>query len=127
MDYIMLATLIRVIVALLISYDIVCQWSKNFSKRIQDFPPEMCLDFSRTPVRYGIPKKHFRVHGPNHSKYSFNYMRRVGRTYGERIETHWGHMNGVANSTREMSLGGRHETMNDHWSSWNWDKILELG
>ncbi|KAI0702101.1 hypothetical protein C8Q76DRAFT_802395 [Earliella scabrosa] len=126
MDYIVLATLMKIMVAIFISYDIACQWSKAFAKRILDFPPEMRIDFSQTPVRYGIPKKHFRVHGPNHSKYSLNLLPKVGRTYGERIETHWGHMNGLPNSAREMSPGGRHELMNDHWSSWNWQKIIEL-
>ena len=28
----------RILVALLISYDIACQWSKNFAKRVKDFP-----------------------------------------------------------------------------------------
>ena len=80
-----MATAVFVLVSLFISYDITCQWSKNFAKRVMEFPAAMRIDFSRTPVWYGIPKKHFRVHGPNHSKFSFNFLRWVGRTYGESL------------------------------------------
>ena len=26
-----------------------------------------------------------------------------------------------------MSPGMQHELMNDHWGSWNWQKIINLG
>ncbi|KAI0743720.1 hypothetical protein C8Q80DRAFT_1122131 [Daedaleopsis nitida] len=99
-------------------------WSKKLTARVKSLPPSMQLDFSKTTVRYGIPKKHIRVHGPDHNKFSFNFLPKVGRTYGEGIESHWSHMNPVAASTCEISLQLRHEVMNDHWSSWNWQKIV---
>lgn len=127
MDYIILSAIIGTLLMLFISYDIACQWSRNFPKRVQDFAPEMRINFDKTQVRYAIPKKHIRVHGPDHSRYSLNFLPRVGRTYGEGIESHWSHMNPVATSTREMSPAMRHEVMDDHWASWNWQKIIGLG
>ena len=45
MDYLVFSTLAGVVLRLLISYDIACQWFKNLFKRmVEDFPPEMQLD-----------------------------------------------------------------------------------
>ncbi|TFK79917.1 hypothetical protein K466DRAFT_504786, partial [Polyporus arcularius HHB13444] len=108
MDYLFFSTLLGIVfIILLVSYDIACQWSVNLLKRMADFPTDMWLDLGRTTLRYAIPKKHFRVHGPNHSRFSFNFLPGVGRTYGEGIESHWSHMNPVALSAREMSPGVR--------------------
>lgn len=127
MDYLLLRTLARVIVTLLLlSYDIACQWSKNFWKRVEAFPREMRLPRT-TFVRFVIPKKHFTVHGPNHSKFSLNYLSNTVRTCGEGIESHWGVNNGVSSMTGEMGPGLRHEVLNDGWGAWNWDKLLNLG
>ncbi|RDX40145.1 hypothetical protein OH76DRAFT_1423890 [Lentinus brumalis] len=118
MDYLFFSTLIGVIIIiLLVSYDIACQWNRNLLSRMASFPVDMWIDLSRTTLRFAIPKKHFRVHGANHSRYSFNFLPFVGRTYGEGIESHWSHMNPVALSAREMSPGVRHEHLNDHWGT----------
>ncbi|KAI0074003.1 hypothetical protein K474DRAFT_1677445 [Panus rudis PR-1116 ss-1] len=128
MDYLILSTLLGVFILLLfLSYDIACQFSKNFAKRVDNFPSAMQLDLSAIRLHWGIPKKHLAVHGPNHSKYSFNYLPHVGRTYGEGIESGWSHINPMALSTREMSPGARHETLDDHWGAWNWGKIIGMG
>lgn len=128
MDYLMFSTLMEVLLALLISYDIVCQWCRHLWERMMKLPPDMQIDRARIPeVRFGIPKEHIRVHGPNHSKFSFNFLPHVGRTYGEGIESQWSFMNPLSMSTREMTLGSRHELMNDHWGSWNWSKVIAFG
>ncbi|KAH9894841.1 hypothetical protein C8Q73DRAFT_645213, partial [Cubamyces lactineus] len=126
MDYLLVSTLAGTLyLFLLISYDIACQWYRNFFKRMAEFPPDTRLDLSKIKeIRFTIPKKHYRVHGPNHSRFSLNLLPRVGRTYGEGIESHWSHMNPLALSTREMSLGMRHEVYNDHWGAWNWQKTI---
>ncbi|KAI0743686.1 hypothetical protein C8Q80DRAFT_1122101 [Daedaleopsis nitida] len=112
MDYILFTTLLGVIfLILLISYDIACQWNRNLLKRMAQFPVGMHFDANTKPLWFAIPKKHFRVHGPNYSRYSFNFLPRVGRTYGEGIKLHWSHMNVVALSARKMSPG-------------NWQKII---
>ncbi|PIL29361.1 hypothetical protein GSI_09412 [Ganoderma sinense ZZ0214-1] len=130
MDYLYFSTLLGVVLVILISYDIVCQWARHLFKRMFEwFPSEMHVTQTQLEeMRFAIPKKHFRVHGGSpHSQYSFNYLPRVGRTYGERIETHWSHMNPLALSTREMSIGMRHDVLNDNWGAWNWQKTLEFG
>ncbi len=128
MDYLVFNTLLGIIIMiLLLSYDIACQWSKRFWIRAKDFPKEMQPSPAIKHVRFAIPKKHYRVHGPKHSKFSLNFIPRVGRTYGEGIESHWGHMNPVALSAREMAESARHELLDFHWGGWNWQKIINFG
>ena len=127
-DYLLLQTLTLAMVAMVVlSYDIACQYSKKFWARVKAFPPEMQVDKESVQIRFVIPKKHIVVHGPNHSQYSLNYLKSVARTYGEGIESTWHVFNGVSPATAEMGPGMRHEVLNDHWGSWNWEKILGLG
>ena len=100
-DYLIISTLVGVfLTTLFISYDIACQYSKNFKKRIDNnLSQEMEVIPLQTQVHWAIPKKHIAVHGPNHSKYSFNFLCGVGRTYGEGIESGWSHMNPIYNSS----------------------------
>lgn len=129
MDFFLHSTLIGVMLYLLvISYDIACQYCKNFKKRfVEDFPEKERLDLDETEIRWVIPKNHLPVHGPNHSRYSLNFVDKVGRTYGEGIESSWSSLNPVSMSTREMALATRHEVINDHIGSWNWTKTIEFG
>lgn len=129
MDYILLSTLTGTVVPIFLTYDIACQYSKNFARRVANFPPSMRLDEIRVvSMKWAIPKKHWRVHGEkNHSQFSLNYLLFSGRTYGEGIETGWSHMNPVSMSTKEMAPAGRREVLDDHWGSWNWQKILGFG
>ncbi|KAH9916110.1 uncharacterized protein BXZ73DRAFT_53996, partial [Epithele typhae] len=109
---------------LLISYDLACQWHKHLFNRITALPKPLDSALDNVSMRFAIPKKHWHVHGAHHAQWSLNYLQRVARTYGEGIETHWGHMNPVHTSTSEMEPGGRHEVVDDHESSWNWQKII---
>ncbi len=128
MDYLVFSTILGLTLMLLISYDIACQWHKKLGCRArEDLPPHIRTDISDKEIRYAIPKKHIRVHGPNHSKFSFNYIRWVGRTYAEGIESHWAHVNPVALAAKEMAPGMRREHMDDHWGGWNWQKVIGFG
>ncbi|KAI0795165.1 hypothetical protein BC629DRAFT_1581798 [Irpex lacteus] len=104
MDYILLSTLTGTVVPIFLTYDIACQYSKNFARRVANFPPSMRLDEIRVvSMKWAIPKKHWRVHGEkNHSQFSLNYLLFSGRTYGEGIETGWSHMNLVSMSTKHL-------------------------
>ena len=127
-DFVLFSTLMGSSLNLLLSYDIACQWSRNLLKRMRELPEALQLEADTMPaIRYSIPKKHYRVHGPNHSQYSLNYQQHVGRTYGEGIESQWSHLNPIALSTREMSPGACHEVLNDNWGAWNWQKVLSFG
>lgn len=36
-------------------------------------------------------------------------------------------MNPISMATKEMGPAMRHEVLDDHWSSWNWTKIQNMG
>jgi len=129
MDYVLLSTLRGVRPACLyITYDIVCQWYKNFLYRTIEFPLEMQLDTRDMELHYAIPKFHLNAHGAKcQTRFSLNFMTGAARTCGEGIETGWAHTNPVSTSVREMSPAGRRETLDDHWGGWNWRKITGLG
>lgn len=130
MDYAMLSTLMGItLLMLVISYDIACQWSKNFRSRILDFPDDLKkLDLNCISLVTVIPKFHIYAHGRGcQTRWSLNYLRWMGRTDGEGVEREWSHINPVAMSTRLMGPGGRHDTLDDHWGAWNWRKLVGLG
>ncbi|KAG6904667.1 hypothetical protein DXG01_008210, partial [Tephrocybe rancida] len=48
----------------------------------------------------------------------------VGWTNGEAPERGWANINPIAQSTKEMGLGVRHDMINDHFNDWNWKKSI---
>ncbi|KAJ7439827.1 hypothetical protein FB451DRAFT_1415477 [Mycena latifolia] len=46
---------------------------------------------------------------------------------GEGIEHPWANIRPVATSTWEMGPGSRIDMLDDHWSHWNWQKLVGLG
>ncbi|TCD62334.1 hypothetical protein EIP91_007053 [Steccherinum ochraceum] len=127
MDYLLLSTLIGfTLMLLLISYDIACQYHKNFEKRMKTYRSRIQFPLQESTVRWAIPKKHFQVHGKDHAHFSLNVVRKVGRTHGEGCEPGWAHLNGLYGQTLEMSLSYRHEVLDDHLGSYNWQKTLLL-
>ncbi len=70
---------------------------------------------------------HIKAHGKTcQSPFSLNYLPGSARTDGEGVERDWAHMNALTSSTQEMGPGNRQETLDDHWASWNWQKIVKL-
>ena len=130
MDFIVLSTLVGVVMMFLtLSYDVACQWSRNFAKRVSEFPVWMQLPgYLLGSIKYVIPKFHIYGHGcPCQTKYSLNFLPHLGRTNGEEPERWWAHINPVSMSTREMGAGARHDVIDDHAASWNWHKIINFG
>jgi Kyakuja-Dileera-Zisupton transposase len=131
MDFIVLSTLANSgpVPPLTISYDIACQWSRNFKNRIAQFPSTMQPPSSIIKsIKYVIPKFHLNAHGQScQTKYSLNFLQHSARTDGEEPERWWAHINPVSMSTREMGPGARHDTLDDHAAAWNWRKITSLG
>lgn len=109
-----------------IMYDIACQWSRNFFKRLQEspylnVPPNMTLQSA-----IGI----FHVHGHQRmcfARYAPNFVQGLGVVDGEVMETVWSNMNHIAESTRTMTKANRQETIDDHMSYHNWKKLIKLG
>ncbi len=129
MDYILASTLVDVTLChLLIVYDIACQYSKHLRARLSDLRSELDVDLNGVGITVAIPKGHIKAHGKAcQSPFSLNYLPGSGQTDGEGVERDWAHMNALTASTREMGPGNRHETLDDHWASWNWQKIRKLG
>jgi hypothetical protein len=127
MDFIIFAALVGVVLPwIFITYDIGCQWSKNFWARMADFPQDMQIN-PATKVDIAIPSWHINGHGQRCRRdFCLGYTRGAGRTCGEEVETTWSSTNALAPSVREMAAGARHDTLNDHWNSWNFRKIVNF-
>ncbi|KDQ33848.1 hypothetical protein PLEOSDRAFT_1073975 [Pleurotus ostreatus PC15] len=127
-DYIVLSALLAFQLRLLVlSYDIACQWSKNLIKRSAEYPAEMQPDTSQTSIKCVVPRWHIEGHDQFcQTRFSFNYTPGVGKTCGEDIESTWSVSNQMTASIREMAPSARREALNDHWSGWNFRKLVKL-
>jgi len=115
---------------LLISYDIACQWFTNLFKRMDERWPEELQAKLPTTTRIipAIPKLHEPAHkAANHKVYSLNYIPGVGESDCKCPEHIWGPHNALGNSTKTMGPGSRQDTLDDHFSFWNWEKYVGMG
>jgi len=111
-----------------VSYDIVCQWSKNFPTRCAQYTPKLRESFYRFLMKYAIPKFHLPAHGFGcWSLYSLNFICGSARVDGEAIERFWSSLNPVATSTREMSTAARHDFIEERIGAQNFRKVVDLG
>ena len=112
-DFIIFATLTGItLLRIILTYDIACQWSEEM--QIPD----------TTQVDVAIPGWHINGHGKTcREKFNLSYMEGTGRTVSEDIETTWAGTNSLALSVCEMGPAAQHDTLNDHWNSWNFRKI----
>ncbi|KAF9493993.1 hypothetical protein BDN71DRAFT_1565991 [Pleurotus eryngii] len=101
---------------LVISYDIACQWLRNLQWRLASYPSSLASSKSQElSVQYLVPKFHLYAHRTHcQINYSFNLM------------PGWVAMNPIASSTKEMGLGSQQDTLDDHFSDYNWCKIISL-
>lgn len=131
MDYIFFSAITPILfLSVIISYDIACQWKLNLARRIDKLPEHLRvpLAFVVSSFIFGIPKFHAPAHSiPCAIPHSLNLMPGVGRTDGEGIERNWSEINRVANSTKEMGPGARHDTIDDHFGHHNFRKFMGLG
>ncbi|KAK0501813.1 hypothetical protein EDD18DRAFT_1307212 [Armillaria luteobubalina] len=112
---------------LVISYDIACQWHKNFFVRMGKYPAQLRLHQTEGNILYLVPKFHLPAHILKcRNDFSFNFSAKVGRTDGEAPEQGWAATNALANSMKEMGPGSRRDTLDDHFGDYNWRKIVIL-
>ncbi|KAJ8495283.1 hypothetical protein ONZ45_g12926 [Pleurotus djamor] len=112
---------------IMVIYDIACQWKVNFLSRMSALPTKLHIPPS-TSLSFAIPKCHAPAHQAScQAPHSLNLMPGAGRTDGEGIERDWSMLNAAANSTREMGLGSRHDTLDDLFAYHNWQKTTGLG
>ncbi|KAM6493543.1 hypothetical protein JOM56_011677 [Amanita muscaria] len=104
-DFVVLMALIGIqLLRIVITYDIVCQWSRNFLHRMKEFPEHMWLK-PGTQIDVGVPSWHINGHGADcRANYCLGYMDGVGRTCGEEIESSWSQTNALGTSTRVRFL-----------------------
>jgi hypothetical protein len=107
-------------------YDIMCQFWKNFHKRFKGnpylhFPSDMEI------VRaIGL----FHVHGHVDScypRFAPSFIEGAGQIDGEVLETLWAVLNLIHSSIRRMSTSHRRETLDDHMNDSNWKKLIGMG
>ncbi|KAF7311821.1 CxC2 domain-containing protein [Mycena indigotica] len=133
MDYI-LASIIRHLHPFLrkmISYDIACQWWKKLFERLRALPPmlrlHLVLDVFLKLFIFVVPKLHILGHATAcQLLYSLNFALGSRQTDGEGIERPWSMIGGVAASTCVSGPGARLDLLDDHWSYWNWSKLIGL-
>jgi hypothetical protein len=109
---------------IILSYDIACQYSHRFLERFMASP---YLQLPACPISFAIPKFHLPAHKDGCCYfYSFNYMKKVGRTDGEAIERFWSRHNYLSGSTSRMTPEGRLDALNTHFADWNWRKLCNM-
>lgn len=112
---------------LLVSYDIVCQWFVNLSRRMNDHWPESIKMPPFAKLVPAIPKLHEPMHSTEHQMYSLNYIPGVGESDCECPERFWGPHNILGNATKTQGPGSRQDVLDDHFNFWNWLKYTGLG
>lgn len=122
------AVLLTGVTIIVASYDIACQWSVNLHPRAKKRFPEQYAIIATLAMICVIPNFHLHGHGPRcQEDYSLHFTECVGLSHMETVEQEWGHIGPVATSTKEMGPGARHATLDDHWSGWNFRKIVGFG
>lgn len=112
---------------LVVSYDIACQWHKNFFSRISKYPEHLRPEQLERDILYLVPKFHLPAHILLcRDNFSFNFSSKVGRTDGEAPECGWAATNALASSTKEMGPGSHRDTLDNHFGDYNWRKIIIL-
>ncbi|TFY55987.1 hypothetical protein EVJ58_g7906 [Rhodofomes roseus] len=112
-------------IRLVVSYDIACQWSTNLWSRMSRY--ERQWDYDARTITFLIPKFHLPAHQEScQTKYSFNYIKGVGRTDGEGVERGWAAVKGFSGSTKEMGPGSRRDVLDDAFGDYNWRKVTHL-
>lgn len=115
-----------------ISYDIACQWYKNLAKRIRGLPDSIQDNIARLldadGVDFFVPKMHLSAHKAEcYTKFSSNLREGNGRNCGEEPERVWSKGDDSANSTKEMRLYHRQDTLNTVFNQRNWGKLVHIG
>ena len=112
-----------------VTYDIACQWGENLKRRLSTYPSIPPLNITTLKsFRPAVPKFHLAGHKASCQSSIFNlaFMDKVGMTHGEGVETIWSHSTSLATWSRENGPHARHLILDDHWTGWNWSKLVGL-
>ncbi|THU80788.1 hypothetical protein K435DRAFT_694964 [Dendrothele bispora CBS 962.96] len=119
---------ISMLLIIIFSYDIACQWSKNLPNRLKKLPPMVRLNLLLRVVKFVIPKLHILGHLIScQAKFSLSFTLGAGQTDAESIERLWSGLGTVSTSIKEMGPGSHQDTLEDHIGYWNWNKVINMG
>ncbi|KAF7378027.1 CxC2 domain-containing protein [Mycena sanguinolenta] len=119
---------LRMLLFFLLSYDIMCQWSKNLWDRLLMLLPALRFQLAAFFVKYVIPKLHILRHLRKcQENYSLLYTVGAAQADVEGIEHIWSSSGLMGASTQEMGPGLRQDTLDDFWHFWNWNKVVGMG
>ncbi|KAF6743253.1 hypothetical protein DFP72DRAFT_1080451 [Ephemerocybe angulata] len=125
MDYIIFSAFVAAgLLRLVLTYDIACQWARNYRKRLADLPKAL-QPADSVDIQVAIPSWHINGHGKKcQETLHVGYLNGVGRLCGDEVEQTWWSTNSLGTSVREMAPSARHETLNDQWNAFNVRKIV---
>ncbi|KAJ7306264.1 hypothetical protein DFH08DRAFT_824713 [Mycena albidolilacea] len=130
MDYVVASAWrhVRDLLFFLLSYDIMCQWSKNLKEHLLKLPPALRFHLAQYVVKFVIPKLHILGHLAWCQEF-FSLLFTLGAAQAdmEGIERIWSSSGLMGASTREMGPGSRQDTLDDFWHHWNWNKVVGMG
>lgn len=129
MDYLFLSSLVGTkLKSIVASYDVSCQWFKNFWKRMKDIPASLHLPLPPSSLLFKVPMFHLASHQDKcQPPFSFHFTKWIGRVNGEGVERLWAWLKGAGPSTVEMGPGNRRDTLDDFCGFSNWRKWVDLG
>lgn len=106
-------------------YDINCVHGINWNLRLSFIDRYNKINWPI--ILRCVPKFHLPAHkGSCRWRNSYMYMWGVGNTDGEACERRWAILNAIGRSIREMCSGHRIDTINHHYSDFNWQKLIRL-
>ncbi|KAF8209732.1 hypothetical protein K438DRAFT_1571533 [Mycena galopus ATCC 62051] len=126
MDFLLFGAVLNMIIMfLVVSYDVACQYSKHVWTRMESLPAKYHLNINKADVRWLVPNFHLPAHKKGcHSAFSFHWLWGCGRTHGETVEQNWEFLNGIAGSTKLMGIGARHTALEGLFSFHNWRRLI---
>lgn len=117
----------KTLLSIVASYDIACQWFRNFWERMKAMPAEMRLP-ARLKMQFKVPRFHLPPHVKKcHAPFSFNYTKWVSHTDREGVERNWSWLNMITRLVSVMGPGSREDTIDDFCGYANWRKTVGLG
>jgi hypothetical protein len=111
---------------ILLIYDIGCEWSINFLRRVEACPS---LSWNhQTEPTVAVGKWHLAAHVKEcFCKFSLNFILGAGHLDGEIMETVWSKLNGPGRTARSMSLAYRLQFLDHHIRDMNFKKMISMG
>ena len=109
------------------SYDSACSWEVKAGERFTRTELSHVKELvNRT--RFSIDSLHINDH-LDKCMYLLGacYQPGTGHFHGVGTEQFWSENNQMGNQTRQMNPGHRHDKISEHYSDWNWKKLIRLG